>query len=60
MKKGLIILIVGVLLKAISPVLRQALQRAINDLNTKVKETENPYDDLLIELLADMLQIELD
>jgi len=60
MKKGLIVLIATVLLKAISPVLRIALVKGINDINSKAKETDNPYDDLLMELVADMLQIELD
>ncbi|MEM0468921.1 MAG: hypothetical protein QXT27_06985 [Pyrobaculum sp.] len=55
----LTIAVLGAVLKAISAPLRQALVDAINQLYQKAKQTDNPYDDYFIELLARLLGIEL-
>lgn len=55
----LTIAVLGAILRAISAPLREALADAINQLYQKAKQTDNPYDDFFIELLARLLGIEL-
>jgi len=60
MKAGLIIVVLSVVLKAISPVLRSSLEAGVKALYAKAKTTDVEFDDALIELLAELLDIDLD
>lgn len=60
MKAGLIIVVLGIILKAISPVLRTSLEAGIKALYEKAKTTDVEFDDALIELLADLLDVDLE
>lgn len=54
------IAILSAILRAVSPILREALQKAIKELYEKAKQTDNPYDDMFIALLARLLGIEVE
>ncbi len=60
MRKRLIIIVIGTVLKAISPLLRTSLDSMIKSLYAKALETDTEADDLLVEALADMLEVDLD
>jgi len=60
MKAGLIIVVLGVILRAISPVLRTSLEAGVKALYAKAKKTDVEFDDALIGLLAELLYIDLD
>jgi len=60
MKQRLIILIIGSFLKAISPLLRTSLDTLIKQLYLKALTTDVEIDDLLVEGLADLLEVDLD
>lgn len=54
------IVVLSAILRAVSPVLREALQKSIKELYEKAKQTDNPYDDFFVELLARLLGIDLE
>lgn len=54
------IAVLSAILRAVSPILREALQKAMKELYEKAKQTDNPYDDMCISLLARLLGIELE
>ena len=60
MKQRLIILIIGSFLKAISPLLRTSLDTMIKQLYLKALTTDVEIDDLLVEGLADLLEVDLE
>ncbi len=59
MKGRVIAVIITVVLKAISPVIRKSLDDMINNLYQKALETDVEFDDVLVETLADLLKVEL-
>ena len=60
MKQRLIIIVIATVLKAISPLLRQGLDTLIKSLYAKALETDTDADDVLVEALADLLDVDLD
>jgi len=60
MKTRLVISIVGGFLKLISPLLRAQLDTIIKQLYQKALTTDNEFDDIFCEGLADFLHIDLD
>ena len=61
MKAWLITLIavaLGGLLKVVSPVVRDELEQALNRLELKAKETPNPFDDMFVATLKEVLGFE--
>jgi len=52
--------IIGQIVKVVSPELRKMLVEMIINLYEKAKQTENPWDDFLVELLAQILAIDLE
>uniref|UniRef100_A0A6H1Z7Q5 Uncharacterized protein n=1 Tax=viral metagenome TaxID=1070528 RepID=A0A6H1Z7Q5_9ZZZZ len=45
-------------LKHISPEIKKVIQGLIAELRTKAKATENPWDDILVEILAGIFSVE--
>ncbi len=45
-------------LKHVSPEIIKGLQGPIADLRTKAKATENPWDNILVEILAGIFSVE--
>ena len=58
--KSLVITVLGVVLKTVSPEIKQLLKQYINELYAKAKVTNNPLDDFFVEFLADILSIDLE
>jgi len=58
MLEKLIIMILNLLIEQLSTPVKQALRELINRLDEIVKETPNPYDDLLLKFLHSILKIE--
>lgn len=60
---GWVLRIIGVilspLLKAISPLIKDALEDGMNKLLEKARETENPIDDLFVEFLFRILRLDI-
>ena len=52
--------IIGQIVKVISPELRKMLVEMVINLYQKAKATPNPWDDFLVELLAQVLGIDLE
>jgi len=46
------------ILRQISPEIRTVLQGLLAELRTKAKATSNPWDDILVEVLAGIFMIE--
>ncbi|HUU41407.1 MAG TPA: hypothetical protein VMW42_10745 [Desulfatiglandales bacterium] len=49
---GIVISIAAQVLEKISPEIRKVIQGLIADLRVKAEATSNPWDDILVELLA--------
>jgi len=60
MKTRLLVLIIGTMLKAISPILRKQLDTIIKQLYQKALTTDVDIDDIFVEALADFLDIDLE
>lgn len=45
-------------LKHISPEIKKVVQGLLAELRTKAKATENPWDDILVEILSGIFSIE--
>lgn len=45
-------------LKQISPEIKKVVQGLIAELRTKAKATENPWDDILVEILIGIFSVE--
>jgi hypothetical protein len=56
---NLSIKVLGAILDVVSPSLRKVLGDYVQDLYNKAKETDNPWDDFLIKLLASLVGVEL-
>lgn len=52
--------VLGKILEAITPALREAIENFLKELYAKAKQTSNPWDDFLVELLAAVLGIKLE
>ena len=52
--------VLGTVLGAVTPALRETIEKFLKDLYVKAKETKNPWDDFLVELLAGVLGIKLE
>ena len=52
--------LIGVILPVITPEIRQLIGDAIKSLYAKAKMTDNPWDDFLVKLIADLLAIDVD
>ena len=50
--------LVAQVLTNISPQIRRVLQGLIADLREKAKATDNPWDDILVELLAGIFEVQ--
>ena len=48
------------LLAAVSPQIRDAFREFLKGLYVKAKQTENPWDDLFVEVIATVMKIDLD
>lgn len=59
MKNRVLVVIIAVVLKAISPVLRKSLDSMVRALYGKALETDVEYDDVLVESLAELLGVDL-
>lgn len=55
----IISIVLGPLLKAITPLIRDALDDGMFKLLEKARSTENPIDDLFVEFLFNILDIEI-
>ncbi len=55
---SLLLKLLPLIIPNISRVLREALVEAIEELEKKAQETKNPYDDMLVALLKELLVIE--
>lgn len=56
--KSLLAILLRAALKAASPVLREYVEGKVREIMAKAAETENPYDDIFAEMLADLLEVE--
>jgi len=59
MKTRLIILILGTMLKALSPILRRTLDDIIRNLYVRAQTTETEVDDIFVTALAEFLDVDL-
>lgn len=50
----------ALILPAVTPAIKEALDTFLKNLYMKAKDTPNPFDDLFIKLLLDLLQIYVD
>lgn len=57
---SLLITLLGSVLKVISPQLRDWITSLIQTLYEKAQETDNAFDDLAVELLAGLLDVDLE
>ncbi len=55
---GILSSILWQVLKHISPEIRKAIQGLIAELRIKARATENPWDDLFVEVLAGIFSVE--
>lgn len=60
MKKRFILIVIAMAIKACSPLMRAAIKKGVNTLYLKAKETDVEYDDMLVEALAELLDVELE
>lgn len=60
MRTRFIVVVIGTFLKAISPLLRTGIDTLIKQLYEKAKTTDVEIDDILVEALADMLEVDLE
>lgn len=51
--------IVGAILDAVTPHIRELIADQIKVAYEKAKETDNPWDDFLVKLLADILRVKV-
>jgi len=54
----LLTVMLPIIIKQISPVIKDYIKDAIVELEVKAKESHNPYDDVLVMLLKMILDIE--
>ena len=59
MKGRVLVAVIAVILKAVSPLLRRTLDELINNLYQTALSTDVDYDDALVESLAELLDVEL-
>jgi len=59
MKGRVLAVIIAAVLKSISPLLRKSLDDIVNNLYQRAKETDVEFDDVLVETLAELLDVEL-
>jgi len=52
--------ILGSILKAVSPHIREAIEGVLRDLYEKAKATDNPMDDFLVSLIATLVGVKLE
>lgn len=52
---NVILRVLGIALAAISPELRDTMRQGVTALKNAARETANPWDDLLVEVLAAIL-----
>jgi hypothetical protein len=55
---GFVALVLGPLMKLLSPVIRDGLKDVLLKLYEKAKSTPNPVDDVFVGFVLDLLQIE--
>jgi hypothetical protein len=55
---SLLAVVVKPIIKAVTPIIRDALEEALLKLYAKAEATENPWDDWLVGFLLDVLAIE--
>ena len=55
---SLIIKILPIIISNISPALRETVKQIVLELEKKAKTTQNPFDDMLVELLKVILNID--
>jgi hypothetical protein len=56
---SLSIKVLSTILDVVTPSLRKVLGDYVQDLYNKAKETENPWDDFFVKLLASLVGVEL-
>lgn len=54
----LLAVVLGGLLKVVSPVFRDEMKNALDRLEAKAKETPNPFDDMFVATLKEVLGFE--
>ena len=59
MKGRVIAVIIATVLKAISPLIRKSLDDMVNNLYQRALETDVEFDDVLVETLAELLDVDL-
>ena len=52
--------ILSLIVKAISPTIKDAVTKFVIDLNKKAEATPNTLDDIFVNLLADVLKVDLE
>lgn len=57
MKINLIVTIAKLIIKQVSPKLREEIEKIVNSLEVKAGETKNPYDDILVQLVKTLLDM---
>ena len=50
-------IVLGPMLRAITPIIKDAMEDSLLNLYSKAEETENPIDDIFVGLLLDLLSI---
>ena len=51
--------VLGKVLEAVTPAIRESLENFLKELYGKAKQTPNPWDDFLVEMLATILGVKL-
>lgn len=54
-KIDFLVRMIKIIIAKVSPGLKKAIKKGILNLEVKAKSTENPFDDLLVELLKEIL-----
>ena len=52
--------VLGAILSVVTPIIKEQVESFVKELWVKVKQTENPTDDIFVEALAKVLNIDLD
>ena len=56
---GIVLSILRPLLALTTPKIEKAMEDGVRNLYAKAVETENPWDDMAVEFIADLLDVEL-
>ncbi len=56
---GIVSTVLGVVVKAMTPELEKAIEGFLRGLYVKAKATTNDFDDMAIEMIADLMDIDL-